>query len=83
MQDKKVIKFLRIKKLSIVGVIPSFAFQRAKYCALELHKRMPLRFPLPEIIGLLELDWNEKLLEWRQVDIYIYYLYIIFHNSLL
>lgn len=67
MQEKMVTKILKVKKVSIVGVIPSFAFQRAKYCALELHRKLPQRFPLPEIVGLLELDWNEKLLEWRQV----------------
>lgn len=63
----KVHKILKIKAITIVGVIPSFAFQRAKYCATELHRKLPQRFPSPEIIGLLELDWTEKLLEWRQV----------------
>lgn len=67
MQEKKLTKILKVKKVSIIGVIPSFAFQRAKYCALELHRKLPQRFPPPEIIGLLDLDWNEKLLKWRQV----------------
>ncbi|KAK6628135.1 hypothetical protein RUM44_010618 [Polyplax serrata] len=66
MQEKKLTKILKVKKVSIIGVIPSFAFQRAKYCALELHRKLPQRFPPPEIIGLLDLDWNEKLLKWRQ-----------------
>lgn len=64
-------KTLKIRKVTIIGVIPSFAFQRAKQYAIELHKSLPQRYPLPEIKGMLEFDWNEKLQEWRRVSILV------------
>lgn len=61
-------KNLRVKKIKIIGLIQSYAFQCAKYFAEELHRSLPLMFPAPDIIGLLELEWHETVTDWRRVS---------------
>jgi peptidyl-prolyl cis-trans isomerase-like 6 len=46
-------------KVSVIGLVGSIPFQKAKGCAEDLQVKFPRKFEAPSILGLLEFEWNE------------------------
>lgn len=47
----------------VIGLICAPEFQKCRVYIERLHKHMPNSYSKPEIKALINLDWDEKLLE--------------------
>ncbi|KAK0181497.1 hypothetical protein PV327_003776 [Microctonus hyperodae] len=52
--------------IKINGVINQISFQKAKWCALMLHNRLPWTFAKPEIHEMFQMEWHDYLAKARR-----------------
>ncbi|XP_022089823.1 peptidyl-prolyl cis-trans isomerase-like 6 [Acanthaster planci] len=53
-------------QLRVVGLLPDSSFHQAKACAQDLYQSNPEKFATPDILGLLEFEWELYLREERK-----------------
>lgn len=65
-------------KLTVVGVVPTFEYQRAKYLVETLFQYMPDKYHMPELRPMMDVVWKKFIVDlkrrisespWRPISI--------------